>query len=171
MSPAAAIVRDPPARGWARDEKPWLARLGTDVLADRPGPEALPDLVQELADQWAAQVWCGPDRTAKRLARLGPSAAAAAPYLRRYWLRTPHSYERAAYLEALAAIAPSGLEYAYTESLWDCEEHTRLLAIDSAPNIRVTLEQIAALRDDPMETPDVRASAETRLSAATPPVS
>ncbi|CAM5671905.1 hypothetical protein SAVIM338S_07053 [Streptomyces avidinii] len=165
----------PAARGWAADEREWLARLGADVLADHPGAEALPGLVAELSEQWAARAWCGPDRTAKRLARFGPAAAAAAPVLRRYWLHTPHSYERAVYLEALAAIDGggngsgngngNGLDGAYTESLWDCEERARLLGITSAPARPQPLERIAALRDDPMETPEVRAAAAARLAA------
>ncbi|MFJ7063750.1 hypothetical protein ACIQVA_39990, partial [Streptomyces microflavus] len=110
----------PAAHGWTQDERSWLAQLGADVLADHPGPEALRRLVEELAEQWAARAWCGPDQTARRLARFGPEAAGAVPYLRHFWLHTPHSYERTAYLEALAAIDRDGLNYAYTESLWDC---------------------------------------------------
>ncbi|MFJ3921925.1 hypothetical protein [Streptomyces sp. NPDC090022] len=41
----------PAARGWARDDRPWPARLGADVPADHPGPEAAPALVAELAGQ------------------------------------------------------------------------------------------------------------------------
>ncbi|MFJ8567764.1 hypothetical protein [Streptomyces sp. NPDC093514] len=156
----------PAARGWAVDEREWLARLGTDVLADHPGPEALPGLVAELADQWEARAWCGPDETAKRLARFGAEAAGAVPLLRAYWLHTPHSYERADYLHALAAIDPTGLDDAYTESLWDCEERARLLGIASAPHRPHVVERIAVLRDDPMETSEVRAAAGARLAGA-----
>ncbi|MFG2334065.1 hypothetical protein ACGFMM_31245 [Streptomyces sp. NPDC048604] len=154
----------PAARGWAVDEREWLARLGADVLADHPGPEALAGLMAELAEQWEARAWCGPDTTAKRLAGFGPDAADAAPVLWRYWRHTPHSYERADYLHALAAIHPSGLDDAYTESLWDCEERARLLGIASAPRQPHNLERIRGLRDDPMETPEVRAAAESRLA-------
>lgn len=157
----------PAARGWAQEDCPWLAQLGVDVLADHPGPEALPGLVEELAEQWTGRTWCGPDRTARRLARFGPDAAGAAPCLRRFWLHTPHSYERTAYLEALAAIDQDGLERVCTESLWDCQETTRLLGITSVPTNPETLERIAALRDDPMETAEVRASARKRLAAPT----
>ncbi|MFF1415532.1 hypothetical protein ACFVX6_38165 [Streptomyces sp. NPDC058289] len=154
----------PAARGWAVDGREWLARLGADVLADHPGPEALPGLVAELTEQWKASTWCGPDTTAKTLARFGPEAADAVPVLWRFWRHTPHSYERADYLKALAAIDPSGLDDAYTESLWDCEERARLLAIVSAPHHPQTLDRIALLRDDPMETPEVRTAAEARLA-------
>ncbi|MGW6875916.1 hypothetical protein ACWGHA_26695 [Streptomyces xanthophaeus] len=154
----------PAARGWAVDGRQWLAGLGADVLSDHPGPEALPGLVAELSEQWTARAWCGPDTTAKRLARFGPDAADAGPILWRYWQHTPHSYERTDYLKALAAIDPSGLDDAYSESLWDCEERARLLAITSAPHNPQTLHRIAVLRDDPMETPEVRAAAGTRLA-------
>ncbi|MEU4029177.1 hypothetical protein [Streptomyces anulatus] len=153
----------PAAHVWAQDERPWLAQLGADILAEHPGPEALPGLVEELAEQWTARTWCGPDQTARRLARFGPDAADAVPYLRRFWLRTPHSYERTAYLEALSAINRDGLDYVYTESLWDCEETARLLGIASAPAGLETLGRIVLLRDDPMETPEVRAAARARL--------
>ncbi len=50
-APASPAV--PAARGWAQDECAWLAHLGADVLADHPGPEALRELVEELAPQTA----------------------------------------------------------------------------------------------------------------------
>ncbi|MEV5975112.1 hypothetical protein [Streptomyces sp. NPDC051921] len=157
----------PAAHGWAQEDHPWLAQLGADVLADHAGPEVLPGLVTELAEQWTARAWCGPDRTARRLARFGPDAAGAVPYLRRFLLHTPHSYERAAYLGALAAIDGDGLEAVYAETLWDCEETMRLLGITSAPASPDVLERIAVLRDDPMETTEVRVAARARLGAAT----
>ncbi|MGW6953153.1 hypothetical protein [Streptomyces xanthophaeus] len=154
----------PAARGWAVDGREWLARLGADVLANHPGPEALPGLVSELTEQWTARAWCGPDTTAKRLANFGPEAADAVPVLWRYWRHTPHSYERTDYLMALARIDPSGLDDAYAECLWDCEKRARLLGIASAPHHPQTLHRIAVLRDDPMETPEVRAAAGARLA-------
>ncbi|MFD5922800.1 hypothetical protein ACFVYP_40510 [Kitasatospora sp. NPDC058201] len=87
------------------------------------------------------------------------------PYLRRLWLHTPHSYERSAYLEALAAIDTGGLHRAYTESLWDCEDQAGLLGITHAPSHPETLTRIAALRDDPVEGQEVRAAARTRLAS------
>ncbi|MFD5922158.1 hypothetical protein ACFVYP_35350 [Kitasatospora sp. NPDC058201] len=155
----------PAARRWICDERQWLARLGANVLADHLGPEVIPVLIAELTDQWRTRTWCGPKTTAERLARFGPDAADAVPYLRRLWLHTPHSYERSAYLEALAAIDTGGLHRAYTESLWDCEDHARLLGITHAPIHPETLTRIAALRDDPMEEPEVRAAARTRLAS------
>lgn len=162
------VLAVPAARTWAVDEREWLARLGKNVLADHPRPEALPGLVAELAAHWETQTWCGPDETAKRLARFGLEAAEAVPLLRAFWLHTPHSYERADYLQALAAIDPAGLDEAYTEALWDCEERTRLLGIASAPRQPQALERLTVLRDDPMEIPEVRAAARARLLALPP---
>ncbi|MEY2228392.1 hypothetical protein [Streptomyces sp. BF23-19] len=93
----------------------------------------------------------------------------AVPVLRAYWLHTPHSYERADYLQALTAIDPTGLDDAYIESLWDCERRARLLGIAMAPRQPQTTERIAVLRDDPMETPEVRAAAAARLTATSGP--
>lgn len=47
--------------------------------------------------------------------------------------------------------------------LWDCEERARLLGVASAPANPEILGRVAVLRDDPMETPDVRAAARARL--------
>lgn len=154
----------PAARRWAADGREWLADLGVDVLADHTEAEALPPLLRRLADQWEARYWCGPDLTARRLARFGPAAAEAVPVLRRYWLRNPHSCERPGYLQALAAIDPSGLDHAHTESLWDCEQLARTLGIAHAPDIPEVRERVAALRADPMEEPDVRAAAAERAA-------
>ncbi|MFD7261035.1 hypothetical protein [Streptomyces sp. NPDC059874] len=153
----------PAARWWAADEREWLAALGADVLADHLGPEVIPRLVAELADQWRERDWCGPYLTAKRLARFGPDAAEAVPVLRRFWLRTPHSLERPDYLRALAAVDRGGLDHTHTESLWDCETGARLLGIAEAPDGPEAVARLAVLRDDPMEDPEVRAAAEARL--------
>ncbi|MFI6940137.1 hypothetical protein ACIBI4_12760 [Streptomyces sp. NPDC050418] len=153
----------PAARVWANSPTPWLARLGRGVLADQLVPEALPVLLSELAGRRRSGSWCGPAVTAERLARFGREAAPAAGVLRWLWTRTPHSYERPAYLKALAAIDPSGLDFAYTESLWDCQEQARLLGIAHAPRNPATRERIEAMRDDPMESSDVRSAAAAAL--------
>ncbi|MGW2274187.1 hypothetical protein [Streptomyces yangpuensis] len=153
----------PEARTWARDERPWLAALGREVLDDHPGPEALPGLLRELADLRHQEEWCGPDVTARRLAHIGPPAAAAVPPLRALLRETPHSYERADYLRAIAAIDPGAAEDLYKECLWDCEERTLLIAVAAAPATDPEVRaRVVALRDDPLEDPDVRAAAAER---------
>lgn len=119
-------------RAWAADERDWLSWTGIRVLAEHGEAQDLPALIRELAAREKARQWCGPDRLAAGLARFGPAAAEAAPLLRRFWLRTPHSYERPALPEGTGAIDPTGLDRAYTESLWDCEPGARLLGIASA---------------------------------------
>ncbi len=153
----------PEARAWARDERPWLAALGREVVDDHPGPQALPGLLRELADLRHAGEWCGPDVTARRLAHLGPLAADAVPPLRALLRDTPHSYERADYLRAIAAIDPGTAEDLYPECLWDCEARTLLLAVAAAPAADPAVRaRVVALRDDPLEHPDVRAAAAER---------
>ncbi|MFF3457070.1 hypothetical protein ACFYXH_22660 [Streptomyces sp. NPDC002730] len=153
------------ARAWATDERDWLSWTGILVLAEHGEAQDLPVLIRELAGHEEAGQWCGPERLAAGLARFGPAAAEAAPILRRFWLRTPHSYERPGYLKALAAIDPAGLDRAYTESLWDCEPDARLLGVASAPDLPQVRQRLTQLRDDPMEKPEVRTAAGDRLAA------
>lgn len=154
----------PEARAWAVDERPWLSWAGIRVLAEQGEVQDLPVLVDELAAHEKARQWCGPSVLADGLARFGTAATDAAPVLRRLWLRTPHSYERLAYLKALAAIAPAGLDLVYAESLWDCESEARLLGVARAPDLPHVRELLARLRDDPMEETEVRVAAKERLA-------
>ncbi|MBD0695240.1 hypothetical protein BG452_19470 [Streptomyces sp. CBMA123] len=136
------------------------------------GPERgeepdVPALVAELERAWVDRTWCGPVRTARGLARFGPGAAGAVSLLRRFWLYTPHSYERAGYLEALAALGSAGVEQAFTESLWDCEADARLLGARHAPDTAQVRARLAYLLDDPIEESRVKNAAEERLAGLT----
>jgi hypothetical protein len=166
----------PAARAWASGPRTWRADLGLEVLAAHGEHRDLPLLIDELTALWDRRQWCGPHSLAEGLARFGPEAAEAAPVLRRLWALTPHSYERPAYLKALAVIAPEppegargpdgpvGLALAFTESLWDCETPARLLACGSAPDLPIVRARLVALRDDPMEEAGVRGAARARLA-------
>ncbi|GAA3018400.1 hypothetical protein GCM10010519_55070 [Streptomyces lactacystinicus] len=157
----------PAAREWAASEQAWLAEIGYAVLAAHGDEGDVPALIAELERRWVDRSWCGPDELAlglARLARFGPEAAGAVSLLRRFWLCTPHSYERADYLEALSAMGAPGMAEAYTESLWDCEPRARLLAVEHAPDRPDVRERLALLRDDPMEEPEVREAAAERLA-------
>ncbi|MGW2249744.1 hypothetical protein ACWCXH_06040 [Kitasatospora sp. NPDC001660] len=123
----------------------------------------VPALIAGLERCWVEQAWCGPSALARRLAPFGAEAAGAASLLRRFWLWTPHSYERAAYLEALAKVAPVGLDEVYVECLWDCEANSRLLGVENAPLRAGVRERLAYLRDDPMEEPAVREAVAVRI--------
>ncbi|MFJ9691950.1 hypothetical protein [Kitasatospora sp. NPDC101183] len=133
-------------------------------------PEAveadIPTLIDELERSWVEQRWCGPAAPARGLARFGPDAAGAASLLRRFWLHTPHSYERAAFLEALIAIGSPGTGEAAVESLWDCEAEARLLGVLHAPERPEVGARLRYLRDDPMEEARVREAAAERLGGA-----
>ncbi|WP_190215127.1 hypothetical protein [Kitasatospora indigofera] len=153
----------PDARTWVEDGRGWLVRIGLEILAEHGDASDVPVLTAHLTADLEQGSWCGPKVLAASLARFGPQAAEALPLLRRYWLHTPHSYERPAYLEALAAIDPDGLEHAYTESLWDCEADARMLGIAGAPDLPQVRDRLAQLRDDPLETPEARRAAAARL--------
>ncbi|MGI5184659.1 hypothetical protein ACQEVZ_51225 [Dactylosporangium sp. CA-152071] len=104
-------------------------------------------------------------RIAAGLARIGGDAArAAVPKVRRAWF-TPHSYERAATLKAFTALDPDAATRQLSEGLWDCEADVREFAAARAPLSPAAEHRLAVLRDDPLETPEVRAAATTRLAA------
>ncbi|MFG2915206.1 hypothetical protein ACGF0D_20270 [Kitasatospora sp. NPDC048298] len=130
-----------------------------------PGDERdIPALVAELERCWVARTWCGPAALARDLARFGQRAADAVSLLRRFWLSTPHSSERPAYLEALAAMGAAGMPEVYVESLDDCEPRARLRAVRHAPDRPAVRARLGRLRDDPLEVPEVREAAAARLS-------
>ncbi|GGQ53122.1 hypothetical protein [Kitasatospora griseola] len=123
----------------------------------------LPPLVAELERQWAAGQWCGSDDLADGLARFGPAAADATPVLRRFWEQTPHSYERPSYLRALAAIRPGATGAELTESLWDCEEQSRLFAVEHAPDGPELRCRLAELQGSQVESEELWAATARRL--------
>ncbi|MFB7911795.1 hypothetical protein ACFC1T_35715 [Kitasatospora sp. NPDC056076] len=152
--------------GYVPDEEgpaPRPRQRPPDPCPDRDSA-SLPALLAELERHWVDGVWCGPDGLARGLARFGSGAGGAVSLLRRFWLYTPHSYERAAYLEALAALGSAGMDEAFTESLWDCESGARLSGIAHAPERPEVGARLRYLRDDPMEEGEVRAAAGRRLA-------
>ncbi|WP_433725425.1 hypothetical protein ACQP2Y_06330 [Actinoplanes sp. CA-051413] len=107
---------------------------------------------------------CGYDRLVDGLARIGgPGTAGVPKLLRRLWF-TPHSYERASYLRAYLALDPDGAESGLREGLWDCEGDVRLLAVQRVRLSSWIRERLVYLRDDPIETPEVRDAAAARLA-------
>lgn len=144
------------------------ARARPEAPAEHGAEEDVPALVAGLERDWVERTWCGPVDTARGLARFGSGARDAVSLLRRFWLWTPHSYERVGYLEALAEIDPTGLDEVYVECLWDCEDDARLLGVRRAPDGPAVRERLAYLRDDPLEAPEVGAAAGQRLAAPTP---
>ncbi|WP_189915031.1 hypothetical protein [Kitasatospora xanthocidica] len=157
----------PAAREWVASDTRWLAWEGLSVLAEHGEEQDIPTLIAELERDWVDRIWCGPVQMARGLARFGPKAADAISLLRRFWLHTPHSYERPDYLTALDALGSSGMAEAYTESLWDCEARARLLGVERAPDRPHVRDRLACLGDDPMEDPEVRNAARARLAGLT----
>lgn len=107
---------------------------------------------------------CGYDELAAGLARIGgPAAVSALPRIRHLWY-SPHSYERPRYLRSLITLDQPGVERLLTEGLWDCEADVRLLAAQHTPLNEMTRQRLRYLRDDPIETNQVRATAADRLT-------
>ena len=88
---------------------------------------------------------------------------AALPKIRRLWF-SPHSYERSSYLRARLALEPADCGGALVEGLWDCEAQVRLLAVQHVEADCSTKRRLEYLRDDPIETVEVRAAAAERLT-------
>lgn len=155
----------PLARAWATPAAHpmvWTAYL---VLAEHGDDSDLPALVAgwDWLDRRTGDL-CGYDALATGIARIGgPAAQAAVPRLRRAWF-TPHTYERAAYLRAVTLLDPDGANRFLAEGVWDCESDVRQFAATHAPLDELTRDRLGYLRDDPMETPDVRAAAAARLA-------
>jgi hypothetical protein len=144
---AAAV---PAARSWLSGP---LRHIALPILAAHGDMSDAPTLLAEIE---AHDDHCGYDYLVLGLARIGHPDLAAV--LDRLWL-TPHSYERTAYLRAYP------VEERLIEGLWDCEEDVRLLA---AQRVTVTAEvsdRLRYLRDDPMETAEVRSAAAARLAS------
>ncbi|MFE5580871.1 hypothetical protein [Kitasatospora sp. NPDC056531] len=152
------------ARDWAASDTRWLAVQGLVTLSAHGEEQDIPTLIAALERDWVERTWCGPDMLARGLARFGSKTADAISLLRRFWLWTPHSYERHVYLEALAAMGAAGMAEAYTESLWDCQSEARRLGVAHAPDRPHVRERLARLRDDPIEDPEIRRAAAARLA-------
>lgn len=155
----------PLARAWAAPPihpMIWTACL---VLAKHGDDSDLPALLAgwDWLDR-RTDDRCGYHDLAEGIARIGgPAAQAAVPRLRRAWF-SPHTFERAAYLRAVTALDPGNTDSLLTEGLWDCESDVRQFAAEHTPLDDMTRKQLSYLRDDPMETPEVRATAAARLS-------
>jgi hypothetical protein len=107
--------------------------------------------------------WCGYDALARGFARLGITEAA--PRLRSLWRHSPHSYERAAYVEALLTLDPDATRQRLPDALADCEGDVRVVAARHAPLTGEVRRRLGRLRDCPIEKTDVREAAANRLTS------
>jgi hypothetical protein len=163
--PAAHKPAVPPAdEEWeTADPDRWNRLLFAAAHGDESDVPLLLDGIAWLDTR--ARDRCGYDRLVDGLARIGgPSTAGVPKLLRRLWF-TPHSYERASYLRAYLMLDPDGAESGLREGLWDCEGDVRLLAVQRVRLSSWIRERLVYLRDDPIETPEVRAAAAARLAS------
>ncbi|WP_410572339.1 hypothetical protein [Amycolatopsis sp. cmx-4-61] len=153
------------ARQWARSPAHplWWTAVVTltehGTVADVPALLAALDRLDRDRDDW-----CGYDALARGFARLGVTEAA--PRLRSLWHRSPHSYERAAYVEALLTLDPDATRPLLPDALADCEGDVRMVAARHTPLTGEVRRRLGRLRDCPLENADVRAAAARRLASA-----
>jgi len=153
------------ARRWIRNDRPDIAWLGGQVLAPISDVTDIPLLVAEVRRKWDADEWCPYDDLMDALARFGPLADDVLPTLKALWRETPHSFERSSYLAALTAIDPEGSGHALEKGLLDCQHDVRLFAVRHVPlGSKMTRRILRYLRDDPLETDELRAEAAARLA-------
>ncbi|MEU4770061.1 hypothetical protein AB0H12_43265 [Actinosynnema sp. NPDC023794] len=179
LTPTRARTRPCPPRAGTTGRRPRAPLVGGPhhprwiairVLATH-GDHRDIELMLSTVERPPGDDWCGYDVAATGLARLPGSTAEhdaaahrAVPLLERLWSDTPHSCERAAYLEALNAPSPARPDHLLVEGLWDCEEHVRAFAAARAPLTRETRARLRDLADDPIETTTVRTAAADRLA-------
>lgn len=157
------------ARQWAEAEPPF-SRLGLRVLARHGDRSDLPILAKAVEDMLRGTVaddWCGFDDLFDGMLRVGLADTTGSPLAKRtidqleyLWESTPHSRERDSYLRALIALHAA--DGPVVEGLWDCEDDVRLLAVTTAPLTSTVHHRLARLRDDPLETDEIREAAATR---------
>ncbi|GIE78901.1 hypothetical protein Aph02nite_48510 [Actinoplanes philippinensis] len=158
-------VAVPAARRWVTVADHPLTWTALRVLAAHGDAGDAPALAAGL--EWLdarPNDRCGYHDLARGLARVGgPAAVAVVSRLHQLWF-SPHSYERAGYLDALVTLDADGAQRKIVEGLWDCEADVRLLAVRHTPMDDLLRRRLEYLRDDPMETAEVRAAATGRLT-------
>jgi hypothetical protein len=152
------------ARLWAGDPAHPLWWRAVETLAEHAEAADVPALLTALERlDGDKDDWCGYDALARGFARLGVTEVV--PRLRSLWHRSPHSYERAAYVKALLTLDPGTTRQDLPEALRDCESDVRLLAAQHSPLTGEVRRQLIRLRDSPIEHDEVRTAAALRLTA------
>jgi hypothetical protein len=153
------------ARQWARNPSHplwWRAMVELTEHGDAADVPALLDALDRLDSD--KDEWCGYDALARGFARLGVTEVA--PRLRSLWCRSPHSYERAAYMNALLTLDPDTTRQQLPDVLADCEGDVRMAAARHAPLTGEVRRRLGWLRESPIENMDVREAAAERLASA-----
>ncbi|MEU8796788.1 hypothetical protein [Spirillospora sp. NPDC048819] len=154
------------ARRWAAiPDHPqyWLSVWVVARAGDERDVPALLEAVDRVRTRDGGLSRCYRDLIAGLTRIGGDRAAQIVPRLKRLWF-SPHTYERAAVLKALMAFAsPGEPPWQLSEGLWDCEADVRELAAAHVQLTDPTCARLRFLRDDPMETSEVRAAAAQRL--------
>ncbi|MGH8879561.1 MAG: hypothetical protein ACRD0P_19805, partial [Stackebrandtia sp.] len=157
------------ARRWAGEPDSPMVWLGRRTLSEHGDRGDLAVLSGSVGRLLADGEWCGIDTLVDGMIRIGlaedPASNVATRTLHQLewlWRSTPHSHERAAYLRGLIALGQANEQL--VEGLWDCQDNVRELAAANAPLSPAVTARLAELRDDSLETDEVRAAATTRTT-------
>ncbi|RFU36751.1 hypothetical protein DZF91_36590 [Actinomadura logoneensis] len=151
----------PRARVWATSSGP-CAYVGLRMIANHGTRQDIPLLMDELTDALERGAWGAAAEPVEGLGRL--RAGQAVPLLKSAWTDTEYAFLRRRILRALVRTAPHTAESYTVEGLWDCEEPVRRTAAASAPITEETRTRLQRLEHDTAESPEVRASAASRLA-------
>jgi hypothetical protein len=158
------------ARSWAASPGYPLAWTGQLILAEHGDDSDIPALLAAIEHLDAVGGWCGYDAITAGLARI-LTAADAEPVaknqlvrrLRRLLKASPHSYERASYLDSLRLLDPVGIAGVLPIFLLDCEPGVRLLASKHTPLTDDARRWLTEISKDPLEEDDIRKAATERI--------
>ncbi|MFC4907990.1 hypothetical protein [Actinomadura gamaensis] len=151
----------PRARVWANSPGP-CSYVGRRLIANHGTRQDIPLLMDELTDAVERGEWGSAAEPVEGLGRL--RAGQAVPLLKSAWVDTEYAYLRRRILTALIRTAPHTAESYAVEGLWDCEEPVRRTAVEAAPITEETRTRLQRLQHDSPESPEVRASAASRLA-------
>jgi len=116
----------PRARAWSAGDNPTLAHFAVTVLAEHGDVGDVEILHAALNSYVAEEDWCGAEKPARGLGRLG--AQEAISDLMAAWEATPHSLARVDFLQALIACRAPQAAACAEEGLFDCEPEVQQIA-------------------------------------------
>ncbi|MBE1493982.1 hypothetical protein H4696_001082 [Amycolatopsis lexingtonensis] len=151
---------DVPSASWRCPSLSYRDAPVAGLLSLLADPDTSSETLSAVPTSWPSARTCGGSdwstRSRNRTRGTLPSSL---------WHRSPHSYERAAYVNALLTLDPDTTRQQLPDALADCEGDVRMAAARHAPLTGEVRRRLGRLRDSPIENTDVRAAAAERLAS------